>query len=136
MQYIRINRLTGLPDISQLAPFKAIIAIETPVSEQRQAEISAWLVNMGCRYVMSCGEGCNSWLDSVRKANLEVFNVDNLSVENFVMTTSHPVESLRSVFWFAKKSAKHPEVVFDKFVVIHLADRDRSTEYLGMYQKA
>lgn len=136
MRYIKINRLTELPDISRFAPFKAVIAVEDPVSKQRQAKISAWIVAMGCRYVMSCGESCDCWCDSVRVANLKTFDVGSLSPEDFVMTTSHSNESLRSVFWYAKNFAKHPEVVFKDTVVLHLANRDRSVEYERIYQRA
>lgn len=136
MRYINIHRLTELPDISNLAPFKAVVSIEEPVSEQRQAEISTWLVEMGCRYVMSCGESCESWSDSVRRANLEVFDIDNMSAQDFVMTTGHRYESIKAVFWFAKRFAKHPEIKFKECVVLHLANGDRSAEYLGTYQRA
>ena len=136
MRYVHIRHWTELPDISDCAPFKAIIVAESPVSRQRRAEISVWLVDMGCRYLMSCGEDCESWTDSVREANLAMFDIDSMAARDFVMTTSHPTEPMRWVLWFAKKMAKHPENKFKELVMLHLADQDRSTEYLAMYQKA
>ena len=135
MRYINIYRLTELPDISNLAPFKAVISIEEPASEQRRAEISAWLVDMGCRYVMPRGEACDVWCDSVRQANLKSFDIDSMSAQDFVMTTGHRYESLKAVFWFAKRVAKHPEIQFKECVVLHLASGDRSLEYQGIYQR-
>ena len=136
MRYIQVNRLTELPDISAYAPFKVVLAVEEPVSAERQKEISTWLVEMGCRYVMSCGEQCDSWSTSVRAANLAMFDLETMSAKNFVMTTSHSREPLRSVFWYAKNSARHPELTFDDCVVLHLAGRDRSVEYKGIYEKS
>jgi len=136
MRYIHIHRLAELPDISNLAPFKTVISIEEPASEQRRAEISAWLVDMGCRYVMPHGEASDVWCDSVRHANLEAFDIDTMSAQDFVMTTGHRYEPLKAVFWFAKKVAIHPEVQFKECVVLHLARGDRSLEYQGIYQRA
>lgn len=135
MRYINIHRLTELPDISDLAPFKAIISIDEQACEQRQAEISAWLVAMGCRYVMPRGEGCDAWCESVRQANLDVFDIDSMSAKDFVMTTGHRYESLKAVFWFAKQVAQHPEIEFKECVILHLANEDRSLEYQGIYQR-
>lgn len=136
MRYINIHRLTELPDISDLAPFKTILLPEDTVSEPRQAEISTWLVKMGCRYVMSRGETCDSWCESVRRANLALFDLDTMSPRDFVMTTRHRYESVKYLFGYAKKFAVHPEVKFKDCVVLHLHHGDRSTEYLSMYQRA
>lgn len=136
MRYINITRSADLPDISSFAPFKAILAVEDPVDRERQIEISNWLVAMGCRYVMPCGKGSESWCETVRDANTKAFDPETLEARDFVMTTSHTGESLKSVFWFSKNAANHPEVVFTGTVVIHLAETDRSVEYQAAYQKA
>ena len=136
MRYMHIPQGTELPDISACAPFKAVIVADHRVSPQRRAEISAWLVEMGCRYVMSYGENCESWGDSVRRANLELFDLDSMSPRDFVMTTSHSTEPIRWVVWYAKKMANHPENAFKELVILHLADHERSGEFQVMYQKA
>lgn len=136
MRYINIQRLTELPDISSLAPFKAVISTEAPTDRQRQKEISTWLVRMGCRYVISRGENCESWCQSVRQANLAAFDIDNMHARDFVMTTVHRRESLKAVFWFAKKAAKHPEVDLVRCVVLHVANGNRMAEYQAVYQRA
>ena len=112
------------------------MTIEQPVSAQRQFEISRWLVDMGCCYLISCGEGCESWCDSVREENLKNLDVDNIHARDIVMTTSHFREPLRSVFWYAKNVASHPEFEQEDLLVIHLAERDRSTEYQAIYHKS
>lgn len=136
MRYMHIHQGAELPDISACAPFKAVIVADYRVSPQRRDEISAWLVEMGCRYVMSYGENCESWTDSVRRANLEAFDLDDMSARDFVMTTSHTTEPIRWVIWYAKKMANHPENAFKELVMLHLADRERSGEFQVMYQKA
>ncbi len=136
MRYINIHRLTQLPDVSQVAPFKTVIAVEQAVSKERQAEISTWLVNMGCRYVMACGENCDSWTKSIRQANLMVFDLGSMGAEDFVMATAHRYESLRAVFWYAKNVAKHPEIEFKECVVLHLANGEQSDKFQSMFQRA
>ena len=136
MRYVHITDGTELPELSASAPFKALIVAERPVSVERRAEISEWLVEMGCRYVMSHGMDCESWSNAMRKANLEAFDIDSMSAKDFVMTTSHPTEPMRWMMWFAKKIAKHPENTFKDLVVLHFADWSRSTEFIAMYQKA
>lgn len=136
MRYVHISHQTELPDISDCAPFKAVVVADYAVGRDRRAEISAWLVEMGCRYLMSYGEGCESWSDSMRAANLEAYDIDRMSPRDFVMTTSHPTEPMRWVLWFAKEAAKHPENSFKEVVMLHFADRDRSTEFHAMYHKA
>ena len=133
---MHVGEWSELPDISACAPFKAVIVAERAVSGERRAEISEWLVEMGCRYLISHGEGCQFWTDSMRKANLDAFDIDSMSARDFVMTTTHPTEPLRWVLWFAKKIAKHPEHTFNEVLILHLADWSRSTEFIAMYQKA
>ena len=136
MRYLKINRQTEIPDISDCAPFKVVIVADYAVSRQRRAEISARLIEMGCRYLMSCGEDCESWCHSIRTANLEAYDIDDMSPRDFVMTTSHPTEPMRWVLWFAKKMANHPENDFKEVVMLHFADQDRSGEFHTLYHKA
>lgn len=94
-----------MPDISGLAPFKTILSAEETVSPQRMEEVSTWLIEMGCRYVMCRGEGCDAWCDAVRCANPEIFDLGTMNAKDFVMTTGHRDESLKAVFWYAKRMA-------------------------------
>ncbi len=50
---IGIGRDTDLPEVSANAPFKAVVVIEESVSPERRAEISKWLVQSGCIYMMA-----------------------------------------------------------------------------------
>lgn len=136
MEYIQLIDDSDLPGIAHCAPFKAILAIEEAVSRNRQIEISNWLVEMGAKYVMICGTDCQSWEESIRRANLNQVDLEHMKPEEFVMITSHPNERLRSVFWHAKKHARHTHVKIVHTVIIHVGRQNRSVDYLSMYEKA
>ena len=136
MEYIQLTEQNDLPGIGQLAPFKVVLAIEDTVSDSRQSEISSWLVEMGGKYVMICGKDCESWEQSIRQANLDRVDIENMRPEEFVMITTHAHERLRNVFWHAKKHARHSHVKFNNILTIHIGSRNRSVEYLSMFEKA
>ena len=136
MEYIQLTESNFLPDIGRLAPFKAVLAIEHAVSRTRQHEISAWLVEMGGKYVMICGEGCKDWEDNIRRINLNRVGLENMTPEEFVMITTHAREGLRNVFWHAKKHAHHTHIDMKNIVTVHIGSRNRSVEYSSIFQKA
>jgi len=136
MKYFQINEHSDLPDIEQFAPFKAVLAIEEAVSDARQSEIANWLVEMGGKYVMVCGEGCKSWESPIRQANLDKVDLEHMQPEDFVMITTHAHEKLRQVFWHAKKQAYHSHVKFDKILAINIGNKNRSVEYCSVFDKA
>lgn len=135
MEYIQLTESNVLPAIKNLAPFKAVLAIEDPVSRTRQHEISTWLVEMGSKYVMICGESCQEWEEKIRRVNLSQVSIEDMTPEEFVMITTHAGEGLRSVFWHAKKHAHHTHVKIENIVTVHIANRNRSVEYLSIFQK-
>jgi len=136
MEYIQLTEQNDLPGIGHLAPFKVVLAIEDTVSDSRQSEISSWLVETGGKYVMICGKDCESWEQSIRQANLEQVDIDNMRPEEFVMITTHAHERLRNVLWHAKKHARHSHVKFNNTLTIHIGSQNRSVEYLSMFEKA
>lgn len=136
MEYFQLTENSELPGIAQFAPFKAVIAIEKPVSRARQIKISSWLVQAGGKYIMVCGENCDSWEQTIRQSNLEQVDLDNMKPEQFVMITVHRHERLRNVFWHAKKHAHHSHVKFDYMLTIHIGNQNRSVEYQSMFSKA
>ncbi len=136
MEYLQLFEDTNLPAVKHFAPFKAVIAIEDVSSHARQIEISNWLVETGCRYVMVCGADCRSWEESIRRANLDQVDINEMEPRDFVMITTHRHEKLRSVFWHAKKHALHTHVKFENILTIHLGQQNRSVEYLAIFDKA
>jgi hypothetical protein len=121
VDYLLLTTSTELPDISALHPFKAVVIVEDTVTPDRQAEISQWLVDEGCLYMMAWGEACRSWEESVDLANLETFDFGEIPDDRLIVTTWHADESLKDVFWFAKHTAMHPCFPLNKTVLLHLA---------------
>lgn len=136
MQYFKLAETDALPDIGQLAPFKAVLAIEDSVSSARRDDIANWLVAMGGMYVMICGADCEDWEASLRQANLARLDLEDMNPREFVMITTHQQERLRSVFWHAKKYAHHTHVRIENILTLHVGKQDRSVEYLAMFDKA
>ena len=136
MEYFQLTEQSKLPDIGHFAPFKAVLAIEDTVGLSRQHEISSWLVEMGGKYVMICGTNSKGWEQSIRQANLDQVDIDNMRPQEFVMITTHAHERLRSVFWHAKKHARHTHVKLKNVLTIHIGSQNRSVEYLAMFEKA
>ncbi|MES2353114.1 MAG: hypothetical protein V4568_01730 [Pseudomonadota bacterium] len=125
-----------LPDISTLAPFRAVIVAEAEVSPDWQASVSVWLVQSGCLYTMAWGTNCSSWDDSVDMANIEEFNFKEIPENKFVMTTWHEDETMAEVFWFCKNNAFHPNVELTQTLVLHISANEREQEIVKFYAKA
>ena len=136
MHYFQLIEGEKLPVVEHFAPFKAVLAIEDAVSPARQQEVSAWLVEMGCKYVMICGSDGQGWQESIRRANLERVSIDDMQPHDFVMITTHPHEKLRSVFWHARKVARHTHVKIENILTFHFSKQNRSVEYLAIFDKA
>ena len=136
MEYFQLTEQNDLPGIGHFAPFKVVLAIEDTVSRSRQNEVSNWLVETGGKYVMICGGQCKSWEQSIRQANLNQVDIENMNPREFVMITTHQHERLHNVFWHAKKHARHTHVKFNNTLAIHIGSQDRSVEYLAMFEKA
>lgn len=118
--YIQITSESSLPKISTYSPFKAVVIVEDQVTIERQNEMSKWLVDQGCFYMMAWGRDCSSWDDSVDFANLENFNFEEVPEDEFVMTTWHDDELMDEVFWFSKYCAYHSVIELQHTVIIHI----------------
>ena len=88
-QYIRLNGADPFPELSSLAPFKAILVIEERPSAEWQCSVSEWLVRQGCLYMMAWGTDCSSWDDTVDDANLARFDYEDIPDDKLVITTWH-----------------------------------------------
>lgn len=136
MEYIQVKPTSELPDISGFSPFKAVIAIEDQPSESRRDEVCRWLTQMGGLYVMILGEDVALWSASIRKVNLEQNDLSTMTPDKFVMITEHENERLRSVFWHAKKYARHTHMKLETLVVVHVSNENRAVDYLSIYNKS
>jgi hypothetical protein len=133
--YLRVPPDGELPSLAP-CPTRVVVIAETKCWAGWQAEVSAWLVRLGCLYMMAWGPECSSWDDSVDVANLEEFEYKDIPEDRFVMTTWHSDEPLGEVFWFSKNCATHPTVVLQRTVLFHISNQDRGLEFLNLYAEA
>jgi hypothetical protein len=134
--YIHLTPFSVPPPSVITGPFLAIVIIEQCVALKWQLQLSTWLVESGCRYMMAWGENCSSWDDSVDMANLEAFDYGDIPDDQFVMTTWHENEPLGDVFWFAKYAASHPTIELEQVIIVHLAASSALDSMLRDYEAA
>jgi len=135
-RYFRISEQLPLPSVEAFRPYRAVIVLDGPYSNKWQSEVSRWLVDSGCLYMMAWGQNCSSWDDSVDCAQIEKFLPDEAPDEEFVMTTWHDDETLESVFWFAQFCAHHGDVELKNTLVVHVGLDDREAEFAALFQQS
>ncbi|HYD58733.1 MAG TPA: hypothetical protein VEC35_00160 [Noviherbaspirillum sp.] len=136
MKYLHLPPDADLPELGGLHRFKAVLIIESEVSQMWQWDVSRWLVSSGCRYMLAWGTDCGSWDDSVDEANLERFDYGDIPDEESVMTTWHEDDDLEEVFWFAKNRAKHPALDLNDTLLIHISDVEKREEFEELFAHA
>lgn len=137
VKYIRLQSGGQLPSIPDLQPFKAIVVIEDDdVSQMWQWDVSRWLVESGCCYMLAWGTECSSWEESVNEANLEAFDYEDVPEDRVVLTTSHEDEELSEAFWFSKHRAHHPVCDIRNTVILHISPVDKRIELESEYANA
>ena len=132
MEYVQISGTCELPDISHFANFKSIVIIEEKVSALRQHEISKWLVDSGCLYMMAWGIEASSWDTSVDLANIAQFENAEIPDESLVLTTWHDDELLTEVFEFSKFSALHRYHELNS-IIVHFSSVNKESEFRSVY---
>ncbi|MBZ0165750.1 MAG: hypothetical protein K8I00_03010 [Candidatus Omnitrophica bacterium] len=136
IEYVLLLPEAQLPGIEQYKPFKAVLVLDRAVSDVSRKEISCWLVNSGCYYVMAWGQGCASWESVIDEANLELYKDILVPDDGLVMTTHHVGEALQSVFTFCKNFAGHDCYDLRNVLIIHIADSDNKRKLLRAYEEA
>lgn len=134
--YFHIHPGAALPDVSSLAPFRAVVIIEREVCAGWRAEVSNWLVRSGCLYMMAWGWDCSLWDDSVDQANIDRFSPEEIPEDRFVMTTWHSKELLVDVFWYCKRLARHPAVERSQVILLHIADAANGGSMIQAYDRS
>jgi hypothetical protein len=130
--YIHLPAGTRPPEIKK-SPNRIVVVIEQDVSPDWQAQVSKWIVDSGCLFMMAWGQVCSSWDDSVDHANLEDFNYGEIPDDRFVLTTWHDNEPIEDVFWFCRYAAFHPEKELLSAYILHISDAAREQEMLHAY---
>ena len=136
--YVRIAPGKKLPDISSLAPFKAVVVLDTTYEPTWQDEVSQWLVGSGCFYMMAWGPDCSSWDDSVDYADMTRFPNYEIPDDKFVMTTWHDDEPLEEAFWYSQFCANfsYNDVELIDAVIVHVGSENREAELLSLFEQS
>ena len=79
------------PDICGV-PFRAVLVIESGVTDAWRSRISDWVVQNGCLYAKTWGVDCSQWHNSVDFSLLRVFDLGEVPDESRVMTTWHDAQ--------------------------------------------
>jgi hypothetical protein len=134
--YRQIAPGSALPDVSKLAPFKAVVILEADYSQEWQAEVSKWLVAEGCRYLMAWGANCSSWDDSVDAADIAAGGLDDDS--KFLLTTWHADETLESVFWYSQFCANfsYGEIELTNALILHISESAEEATCLALFERS
>jgi len=135
-RYLQIAPGFALPDVSNLAPFKAVVILEADYSQEWQAEVSRWLVEEGCRYMMAWGPNCSSWDDSVDAADIEAGGLDDDS--KIVLTTWHADETLENVFWYSQFCANfsYYDVELANVLILHISETIQESTCLALFERS
>ena len=134
-RYLHIAPGKDPPELHR-EPSRVVVVLDSEADREWQAQISQWLVSVGCLYMMAWGPGCSAWDDSVDYANAEAFEFNEIPGESDAMTTWHENESLHEVMWFAKNCASHPSVELTRTLLLHLGESPREQAIIASYRAA
>lgn len=88
MDYLYLKPQSSLPEWSLIRPYQAVLVVEHDVTSEWQNQVSKWLVDTGCLYMMAWGAKCSSWDDSVDFTIMEAHVFEDIPGPNFVMITA------------------------------------------------
>jgi hypothetical protein len=127
-----------MPDVKAHAPFKAVVVIEGAYSPEWQDQVSRWLVDSGCRYMLAWGPDCSSWDDSVDYANILKFFPEEIPDDEYVMTTWHENQTLEDVFWQAQFNAQfsYNDVELTNALIVHVSNIDREEWMKAVFERS
>jgi len=136
-RYIHLEPTTSsFKNLEIISPFAAVVVIDAKVHSNWRKNVSDWLVEKGCLYMMAHGDECSLWDDSVDTANLEVYNGSKIPYHKFVTTTWHDNDSLEDVFYFAKECALPFSPHIKNIVIFDITEVSREQIILSRYEDA
>ena len=124
------------PALEADRPFRALLVLEAPATDEWRTQVAQWLVDAGCLYAMTWGQDCERWHDSVDWAVLGNFGFGDIPDDRFVMTTWHSGEPLSEALWFAAKVAFHSDVPLPDILLIDIGPEERRDWMLAAYAEA
>ena len=125
LDYIHLKPPHSPPKTDFNHPFVAVVIIDIELSDEWRHEVSEWLVETGCLYMMAWGKDCSLWDDAVDVVNLEAYDWKDIPDDKSIMTTWHDDESLEDVLWFATHSATHNSVPLNHLIILDITENPR-----------
>src|SRR5438105_8856178 len=135
-RYLHLKPGDAPPRLEGVAPFKAVVVVDSDVTPEWQGQVSDWLVRSGCQYMMAWGHNCGDWDSSVDEASLAMFDYGEIPDDNFVMTTWHENESLQETFRFSERCAMHPSLELDRTCIVHISPEGGAADLLETFRAA
>jgi hypothetical protein len=136
INYLQLKPGATLPDISSLKPFLAIVVIEESVEPAWREKVSHWLVDSGCRYLMSWGADKSAWDEAVDLANIAQFNRGDIPMDEMVLSVEHGNGALEQFFKEAKATVMQDCADFNNSILLHIFRENKEKEYLTLYSRA
>ena len=134
-QYVHILPGDNMPDVAT-KPSRVLVVLDQLVCRDWQGVVSAWLIKIGCLYMLAWGPGCSGWDDSVDFANSEAFDHGEIPEGSDAMTTWHDNDTLEEYMWFAKNCAMHSLIELERTLILHIGSSSRESEILEAYAEA
>ena len=110
MEHLLVERAKGLPTWTFHSPYLAVLWIFEGVTGRWQKNVSEWLIDTGCLYVLAWkgGVGGHSWIESVDEARKNVVAPGHIAESHSVVTACYEYVALGAVLKFAENDAVHP----------------------------
>lgn len=134
VEYIHLPAGSVLPPLEPSLR-RVIVIVEQDVTRQWQDDVSEWIVDSGCLYIMAWGRDCSSWDDSVDWANLKRIDGAERADDNHVMTTWHADEPLSEVFLHCLMCAFHPTLDLHQVTILDVNEQERSSDIILAYNQ-
>ena len=134
LKYLQICPQQALPDLGDLAPFKAILIVDEAMPETWHWEVCRWLAKTACRHAVIGGRECAGWAESLEDANMEAFDYEAIPDDRLLVTTAMEEEDMDEVFWFAKHRATHPAYALVDAVILHVSGSEEKERFEKAYK--
>lgn len=135
-KYIQLEPESLLPNIDASDIFRCVVIAEEHVSDAWCENVSQWLVEAGCLYMLAWGINSSFWDISIDLANIAAFDFENIPEESLVMTTWHEHQTLEEVLEFCKLHAFHPTREFVYTLLLHISIDKKEQDILDIYERA
>lgn len=134
--YLHLSGGEFPPILEGFYPYRSIVVIEEKVTTEWQYDVSEWLVESGCRYMLAVGDSSSEWDDSVDVVNLEQYDYGEMPDDALVVTSWHENETFAEVAALAKNSVSHTGLEIENTLLLHISAKEAEYSLLKQYENA